>query len=420
MLRNRARRVHTMTGVGGRCGDDARSWKAARVRGFGTTIFAEMSALAARYEAVNLGQGFPNFPAPGFVKEAGRRAIAAEQNQYARSAGCLPLVTCLAEELSVELGREIDPLAEVTVTAGATYGLFAAFMSLVDPGDEVILIEPFYDSYPADCQMAGGRPVYVPLRPSADGAWRLDPEELKGAFGPSTRMLVLNTPHNPTGKVFSRAELEELARLCIEHDVLVLTDEVYDRLWFDGEEPVRMASLPGMWDRTVTLGSAGKTFGVTGWKVGWAIAPSELSAAIRSAHQWMLFSVATPLQEGIASALRHARESGYYGQSRRLFQGLRDRLVAVLSEVGLNPVVPRGAYFVMADITGRGFEDDLEFCRWMTAEVGVTAIPTSPFYGEDHRDQGRGFARFCFAKDDQTLEEAARRLRRGLGKGRVS
>ena len=255
---------------------------ASRVRGFGATVFAEFTALANQVGAINLGQGFPNFPAPDFVKEAAQQAIAADLNQYARSAGHPRLVQALAQVYGPLFHRELDPLTEIVVTVGATEGIFATLQALVEPGDEVILIEPFYDSYPAAVTMAGGRPVYVPLRGPARAhsaaEWTLDRDELAAAFSPRTKLLILNTPLNPLGKVFSRAELTEIAELAQEHNITVLSDEVYEWMVYAPAQHVRIATLPGMWERTVTLGSAGKTFSVTGWKIGWAIAPPAAGA----------------------------------------------------------------------------------------------------------------------------------------------
>jgi aspartate/methionine/tyrosine aminotransferase len=392
-----------------------RTRAAQRTLAFGETIFSEMTALAQQHQAVNLGQGFPDFAPPDFVLQAARDALDAGEHQYARGAGHPRLVKVLAEQLGASFGRELDPLEEVTVTVGATEGLFASMLALVDPGDEVILIEPFYDSYPADVVIAGGRLRHVPLRPQAAGDWALDPGELRQAFGPRTRLLVLNTPHNPTGKVFRRDELELLAGLCLEHDCLALSDEVYDRILFDGREHLRLASLPGMWERTLTLGSAGKTFSVTGWKIGWVIGCPELSQAVRRIHQWIPFAVATPLQLAVAGALEQAARSDYYERLAALYQDRRDRLVGILREAGLHPLVPEGAYYVIADTSRLGApDDDVTLCRRLTTQVGVAAIPPSAFYSEPHRALARTHARFCFCKSEQTLQAAEARFRRAL------
>lgn len=385
-------------------------YTAARVRGFEASIFAEFTALALQHQAVNLGQGFPNFPAPDFVLEAARRAVAEHHNQYTRYAGHLPLVEALAAQAAQDLGRSIDPLTEIQITAGATASLYTACQAFLDPGDEVILFEPFYDAYPADVTMAGGAPRYVPLHPQADGGWAYDPQALRAAFSPRTKLLLLNTPHNPTGKVFSAAELAEIAALCQQQDVIVLADEVYERMTFDGQQMQRIAALPGMWDRTISIGSAGKTFSVTGWKVGWSIGPAPLIAALRAAYQWITFCVATPLQAGVAAAVALAPAIGYYEEMATMYRRKRDRLGAALAAAGLRPLTPAGAYFIIADTSVFSFPDDFAFCRWLTSEIGVAAIPPGAFYSEPHRHLARHLARFCFCKTDETLDAAARRL----------
>lgn len=385
---------------------------AARARDFGPTVFAEFTALADRHGAVNLGQGFPNFPAPAFVKEAAQRAIAAEHNQYTRYGGQIELVEALAAQAEIDLGRPIDPLAEIQVTAGATAGLFAICQALLDPGDEVILFEPFYDAYPADVTLAGGIPRYVPLYPQADGGWRYDLDELAAAFNQRTRLLFLNTPHNPTGKVYTADELTAIAALCREHDVIVVADEVYERMTFDGVRMARIATLPGMWERTLSLGSAGKTFSVTGWKVGWAIGPAPLIAALRSVYQWVTFSVATPLQVAVAQAVAAAPSAGYYEEMEHMYQAKRDRLTALLAAAHLPPLTPAGTYFVIADASAYSFPSDDAFCRWLTTAIGVAAIPPSAFYSPPHKHLAHHLARFCFCKTDATLDAAGERLAR--------
>jgi aspartate/methionine/tyrosine aminotransferase len=397
---------------------------AQRVRAFGPTVFAEFTALAIQTGAVNLGQGFPNFAAPAFVKDAAQAAIAADLNQYARSGGHPRLVQALAALYSPLFGRELDPLTEVVVTVGATEGIFATIQALVEPGDEVILLEPFYDSYPAAVSMAGGRCIYVPLRaPTGAGEaaqWVLDYGELARAFSPATKLLILNTPLNPVGKVFAQDELKQIAALAIEHNITVLSDEVYEWMIYpSAQKPVqhvRIATLPGMWERTITLGSAGKTFSVTGWKIGWAIASPLLAQAILMAHQWIPFAVATPLQEAVASALEQAEAQEYFAWLRTMYQDKRDRLLAALRAAGLPPTSPDGSYFIIVDTSGLaldlppGMRRDVGVCRWLTSEVGVAAIPPSPFYSEPHRHLADNLARFTFCKSDDLLEEAGRRL----------
>ncbi len=384
---------------------------AQRTQQFGETIFSEFTALAQEHGAVNLGQGAPDFAPPDFVLQAGRAAMEAPEHQYARGAGHLPLVEALAAQLSPSFGRDIDPLTEITITVGATEALFVATMALVDPGDEVILVEPFYDSYPADAFIAGGVPRYVPLRPDEQGRWALDPDELRAVFSDRTRTIFLNTPHNPTGKVFSRAELQLIAKLCQQHDVIAVCDEVYEHIVFDGLQHTRMAELDGMWERTVTISSAGKTFSVTGWKIGWIVAPADLIGAIIRVHQWIPFSVATPMQAAVCRALTEAPRRDYFAWLRRMYQDKRDRLVESLEATPLTPFVPQGTYFIVADTSALGgFADDVEVCRYLTTEVGVAAIPPSAFYSEPHKHLARDHARFCFCKEDATLDAAAERL----------
>lgn len=393
---------------------------AARVRGFGATVFAEFTALANATGAVNLGQGFPNFAAPDFVKAAAQQAIAADLNQYARSAGHPRLVQALAQVYSPLFGRTLDPMTEIVVTVGATEGIFATVQALVDPGDEVILIEPFYDSYPAAVTMAGGVPVYVPLRAPADSRsaaeWTLDLAELTAAITPRTKLLILNTPSNPLGKVFSRAELSALAELVCRFNLTVLSDEVYEWMVYPPAEHVRIATLPGMWERTVTLGSAGKSFSVTGWKIGWALAPRPLAHAVLMAHQWIPFAVSTPMQEAIAVALEESEARAYFAWLSEMYQAKRDRLLTVLSEVGLPPMTPDGSYFIIVETSALavpvapGERRDIAVCRWLTQEIGVAAIPPSPFYSAPHQHLTDNLARFTFCKTDEMLDEAARRL----------
>ena len=377
-----------------------------RLAPFGETIFAEITTLAVRHEAVNLGQGFPNFDGPEFVKEAAARAIDAGHNQYARMSGIPELTAAIADRFSEATGREIDPDAEVTVTSGCTEAIPATLLGLVNQGDEVILFEPYYDSYRACVSLAGAVPRFVTLRPPA---FAFDESELRAAFTPRTRAILVNTPHNPTGKVFSRAELELIATLCREHDAIAITDEVYEHLVFDGEH-IRLAGLDGMDERTVTLSSLGKTFSLTGWKIGWAIAPPALTAGVRAAHQFLTYATSTPLQHGAAAALRAPKS--YYEAFVTDYRRKRDLLVAGLGDLGFGVRAPAGTYFVLADHTPFGFSDDVAFCRHLIEHVGVAAIPPSAFY-HDPAD-GRTLVRFAFCKDEATLEEAIDRMRRRL------
>jgi aspartate/methionine/tyrosine aminotransferase len=381
---------------------------AARVGGVGTSIFTEMSALAVELGAVNLGQGFPDFPAPAFVKEAAARHLREDRNQYAASPGVPRLREALADDYLrrwPERPRP-DPITEVTVGAGATELLHDAILALVDPGDEVIVFEPAYDAYGPGVTTAGGVTRVVPLTPPR---WTFDPAQLAAAFGPRTRALILNSPHNPTGKVFGRDELEAIAALCRRHDVAVIADQVYSEITF-GEPAPSIATLPGMFERTITIDSMGKTFSVTGWKIGWAIAPAPLTAALRAVHQFVTFTSGTPFQEALADVLPIAAREGFYQRLRADYQRRRELLAEALAAARLDPLPIGGAYFLMTDLGARGVADDVAFCRRLVTEVGVAAIPTSVF----HADPATAprFARFCFAKREETLREAATRLAR--------
>ncbi|MBM4421983.1 MAG: aminotransferase class I/II-fold pyridoxal phosphate-dependent enzyme [Chloroflexi bacterium] len=378
-----------------------------RVSTFGTSIFAEMTLLANQHKAINLSQGFPDFDGPDDVKAAATAAIAAGQNQYALSNGQIDLRQAIAAHAHRFYGQAVNPDTEVTVTSGATEALFAAIIGLVNPGDEVILFEPFYDGYVPDVIMAGGAPRFVPLR-APD--WRIDLDELATAFNNRTRAIVVNTPHNPTGKVYSRAELEAIAALCQKWNAVAISDEVYEHIIFDGAQHHRLAQLPGMAERTVTISSQGKTFSFTGWKIGWAIAPLDLTTGIRRAHQFITFAAATPMQAAAAYAL--GLDDEYYSTLAADYQRRRDYLVEALRRSGLEVGAPSGTYFIMGDISRFGFDDDVAFCRYLTAEIGVAAIPPSAFYSDEHKSLGKAYARFAFCKRMETLERAAERLSR--------
>jgi len=380
---------------------------AKRVSGFGTSVFSEFSRLATQHGAVNLGQGFPDFPAPDFVKEAVARHVREDRNQYAPSHGVPRVRKAIAHDWQRRYGRLPDAESEVTVASGATELLWDAILALVDPGDEVILFEPFYDCYLPDLQVAGGVPKVVRLE-APD--WRFDRGALERAFSSRTRLIVLNTPHNPTGKLYDEGELAFIADLAKRHDALVLADEVYAEIVYPPARHVPIALLPGMWERTLTLESMGKTFSVTGFKIGWAVGPEPLTRALRAAHQFVTFSSATPLQEALADAFEVAPGLGYFDQMRHDYAARRDRLTAALSAAGLPPFPIQGGYFLVCDVAGRGFPDDTAFCRHLTAEVGVAAIPPSSFYLDPATAPLH--ARFCFAKRDATLDDAAVRLRR--------
>jgi aspartate/methionine/tyrosine aminotransferase len=379
---------------------------ARRLAGFGTSIFTEMTRLANQHRAINLGQGFPDFPAPDFIKEAAARAIAADHNQYAPAPGTSRLRGAIAQHFEARHALRFDPETEVTVAGGATEVLFDVMMALVDPGDEVIVFEPMYDAYVPDLQMAGATARVVTLRKPH---WRFDPDELRAAFNERTRLVVINTPHNPTGKVFGVDELDLIAALCREHDVIAVADEVYSELVYEGARHVPIATRPGMRDRTITVDSIGKTFSVTGWKIGWALAAPPLTAALRGVHQFVTFANATPFQEAAADALGWARKTGYYDRLRADYAARRALLTGILHEAGLPTLPIEGAYFLLADLGALPFPDDTAFCRHLISQVGVAAIPPSAFYA----DPGTAprLARFCFAKRDETMRAAAERLR---------
>jgi len=391
---------------------------AARAANLGTTVFSEFTALALRAGAVNLGQGFPDFDGPEEIKQAAIAAIRRGENQYAPGAGSLELRTAIAEHAARFYGQPLDPNANISVTSGATEAIFDALLGLVDPGDEVVLFEPFYDSYLASIEMAGGVAKPVLLRPP-DGAHETfwyEPDELRAAFSARTKLLLLNTPHNPTGKVFTRLELEELAALCEEHGAVAVVDEVYEHLTYSPARHVRLATLPGMAQRTLTLSSAGKSFSLTGWKIGWAMGPSELRRAVQSVHQFVTFASAAPLQAAAAAALR--LPDAYFSQLTAQYASRRDRLAAALGAAGLPAHRCDGAYFLLADISrardasGAPFADDFAFCRYLTEAIGVAAIPPSAFYSPAHAAAGRSMARFAFCKREETLIEAGARLAR--------
>ncbi|MFJ8573295.1 MULTISPECIES: pyridoxal phosphate-dependent aminotransferase [Streptomyces] len=377
-----------------------------RLTEFGTTIFAEMSALAVRTGSINLGQGFPDTDGPEEIREAAVRALrAGHGNQYPPGTGVPELRTAVTEHQRRHYGLEYDPDTEVLVTTGATEAVAASLLALLEPGDEVIALEPYYDSYAACIAMAGGTRVPVTLRPD-DGAYRLDLDELRAAVTPRTRLILLNTPHNPTGTVLTRDELAAVAALACERDLLVVTDEVYEHLVFEGEH-IPLASFPGMRERTVTVSSAGKTFSLTGWKIGWITASPELVTAVRSAKQFLTYVSGGPFQYAVADALR--LPDSYFDALREDLRAKRDLLSAGLTEAGFEVYEPAGTYFVTTDIRPLGETDGFAFCRALPERCGVVAVPNAVFY--DHREQGAPFVRFAFCKRTDVLTEAVSRLK---------
>ncbi|MFF9398000.1 pyridoxal phosphate-dependent aminotransferase [Streptomyces sp. NPDC014744] len=380
-----------------------------RLAEFGTTIFAEMTALAVRTGSINLGQGFPDTDGPEEVREAAVRALrAGHGNQYPPGPGVPELRAAIADHQRRRYGLGLDPDTEVLVTAGATEAIAASLLALLEPGDEVIALEPYYDSYAACIAMAGGVRVPVTLHPdAATGTYRLDLDELRAAVTPRTRLILLNTPHNPTGTVLTREELGAIAALACERDLLVVTDEVYEHLVFEGEHHP-LATFPGMRERTVTIGSAGKTYSFTGWKVGWVTASPELVAAVRSSKQFLTYVSAGPLQYAVAEALR--LPDSYHDELRADLRAKRDLLSGGLAEAGFEVYRPAGTYFVTTDIRPLGESDSFAFCRALPERCGVVAVPNAVFY--DHREQGAPFVRFAFCKRTEVLHEAVDRLKR--------
>ncbi len=380
---------------------------AQRLQGFGTTVFAEMSALAVATGSVNLGQGFPDTPGPAEVLDVARAAIGTELDQYPPGPGLPVLREAVSAHVQRFRGLAYDPATEVLVTAGATEALAGALLGLLDPGDEVVVFEPLYDSYAACISMAGGVVVPVPLRPpppGVPGRWTFDPAELRAAVGPRTKLLLLNSPHNPTGKVFDRAELALVADVVRDHDLVALTDEVYEHLVFTGAEHVSLAELPGMRERTLVVSSGGKTFSTTGWKVGWVCGPAELVTCVRTAKQFLTYVNAGPFQPAIAAGL--GLPDAFFARVAADLEQQRDQLVAGLAEAGLPVISPEATYFATVRVDG----DGLAFCRELPHRVGVVAVPMSAFYLPQHAELGRDLVRFAFCKRPEVLAEAVRRL----------
>jgi len=370
---------------------------------FTESVIREMTRLSNEHGGVNLAQGFPDFPAPTSVKEAACEAIRADINQYAATWGAAPLREAVAREFTRRHGVPVDADAQVTVCCGSTEAMITTLLASVDPGDEVVVFEPFYENYGPDAILSGAVPRYVTLR---EPGWTFDPDELAAAFNNQTRAIIINSPNNPTGKVFTADELERIGTLCQRWDVLAVTDEIYEHIIYDGQRHVPMATIDGMADRTVTINSLSKTFSVTGWRVGWAIAPARLTGAIRKVHDFLTVGAAAPLQAAGAAAL--GLPDSYYVELAARYQRRRDLLLDILARHRFECYRPAGAYYVMADLAAFGATDDLEFARDLVREVGVAAVPGSSFYRS--ADLGRTKLRFCFCKQDATLREADRRL----------
>lgn len=379
---------------------------AQRVVGFGTTIFSEINTLAAKHHAINLGQGKPDFDGPPDVIQAAIDALSdGAHNQYAPGYGIDELREVIAQHDAHFYGLDVDPTHEVLITVGATEAICAAILGLTDPGDEIIVFEPFYDSYIPDILMAGGIPRYCPLRPPT---WDFDPDELRELFNDKTRAIIVNTPHNPTGKVFTSEELKLIAELCQQYNVTAITDEVYEHIIFDGLQHETLLQLPDMFERTIRISSIGKSFNVTGWKIGWVVGPSELITGVQRARQFMTFAVAHPLQFGAACALKMPDQ--YYDELRIMYETKRDHMVEMLNNAGLKAATPKGSYFVMADFSDIFDGDDIEFAKWLTSDIGVACIPPTFFYSQPNKHIVSKQARFAFCKSDSVLNVAAEKL----------
>ena len=387
-----------------------KSFISAKVSHFTESVIRDMTRQALLHGAVNLSQGFPDFPAPAEVKRAAQEAISADVNQYAITWGAKNLRQAIAQQMQEGQGIAVDPETEVTVCCGATEAMISTLLAVCNAGDEVVVFEPFYENYGPDSVLSGALPRFVKLRPPASGRgdWTFDEQELRAAFHHETKAIIVNTPNNPTGKVFTRTELERIRDLCLEFNVLAITDEIYEHILYDGAKHISMAALDGMGDRTVTINSLSKTFSVTGWRVGWAVAPPEITNAIRKVHDFMTVGAPAPLQAAGAAAL--TLPADYFQTLANAYCARRDRLVPALTEAGFRCFQPRGAYYVMTDISGFGYPDDLAFVRHLVKDIGVAAVPGSSFY-RDPRD-GAQQVRFAFCKRDETLDGAARRLKR--------
>jgi aminotransferase len=381
-----------------------------KVERFTESVIREMTRQAMQYNAINLAQGFPDFSAVEEIKQAAREAISSDVNQYAITWGAKSLRNAIARQMQVWQGIAVDPETEVTVCCGSTEAMMAALLATTNPGEEVVIFEPFYENYGPDTILSGAKPVFVKLRPPAtpDAEWTFDPKELRAAFHAHTKAIILNTPNNPTGKVFSRAELELVRDLCVEFNVLAITDEIYEHILYDGTEHVAMIALDGMRDRTVTINSVSKTYSVTGWRVGWAVAAPPLTSAIRKVHDFLTVGAPAPLQEAAAFAL--GMPQSYYAGLAAHYRARRDHLIPTLNEVGFRCFRPRGAYYVMTDISAFGYLDDVAFAQHLVKDIGVACVPGSSFYN-NARD-GAQQVRFAFCKREETLDAAAARLRK--------
>jgi len=379
---------------------------AARVGVFTESVIREMTRLAAEHGGINLAQGFPDFPAPAELVEAAARALREGYNQYAITWGAPAFRQALAEKVRRFNGITVDPDRHITVTCGATEAMMATLLAVVNPGEEVIVFEPFYENYGPDTKLSGAVPRFVRLRLEPD--FPFDPDEIRAQISPRTKAIIVNSPHNPTGKVFSQTELDQVADLCHRHNLLAITDEVYEHILYDGHTHRTLASLPGMAERTVIVNSLSKSYSVTGWRVGWTIAPPPITDAIRKVHDFLTVGAAAPLQEAGVTALRFPRQ--YYADLAAMYQRKRDTLLGILGEAGFRCLVPSGAYYIMCEITPFGYEDDYEFTMHLIRDVGVAPVPGSSFFHDPA--SGRRFVRFAFPKREETFDEVRTRLGR--------
>jgi aspartate/methionine/tyrosine aminotransferase len=380
-----------------------RSLLSAKPAQFTESVIREMTRLALEHGAVNLSQGFPDFASPAELKRAAKDAIDADMNQYSITWGTKSFRKAIAEKFERTQGVRVDPEREVTVCCGSTEAMIASMLALINAGDEVVVFEPFYENYGPDIILSDAVPRYVKLR-APD--WSFDPAELAAAFGPKTKAIVINTPHNPTGKVFTRAELETIRDLCVRWNAFAITDEIYEHILYDGAKHLALAAVEGMRDRTITINSLSKTYSVTGWRVGWAIAEAKVCTELRKVHDFLTVNAATPLQEAGVHALQ--LPASYYEKLAGAYMARRDRLMGILTDAGFRCLSPRGAYYIMADISAFGFTDDVAFARHLVTDIGVAAVPGSSFFrnGAD----GRSYLRFTFCKKEETFQRAAERL----------
>jgi len=379
-------------------------YASAKARQFTESVIREMSRIAAAHNAINLAQGYPDFPAPEAIKQAAVRAVMEDHNQYAITWGTKGLRDAIATKVKRDYGVVIDPERQLTVCCGATEGMIATLLATINPGDEVIIFEPFYENYGADVILCGAVPKYVSLQPPT---FNFSREELIAAFSNKTRAIIINTPNNPTGKVFNREELELIAELCIKHDVLAINDEIYEHILYDNTKHIPLWTLPRMAERTIAVNSVSKTFSVTGWRIGYVQAAPEITASIRKVHDFLTVGAAAPLQVAAAEAFNFGSE--YYEELAGFYSERRDYLLTALEKAGFTCMRPQGAYYIMADITPFGWDDDVAFAKYMASEIGVAVVPGSSFFRSEST-AGKQLIRFCFCKKFETLQAAADRL----------